>query len=269
MSDSSKHGVHPSLPPGPGWWLSKTIGSDFRTVSHVRQIADVECELLSLAAAHFRDVPDRPEVSPLLRQYSHWQGALKSGASSRYMGPTIEGFASRALEQFLPMWRMALDVLRQAIADKFGKNSEQMEAFDAARRRAYDRYFGYRLIEALRNAYLHQGPPSLRQDVTFTVIHCERCGEQHKVDPVLIVEVPREYLLASKTCPATIKRDLADRSAPYVDLRAAIAEAMRGFWQVLFAFALTPPSAAAWLHALIAVWAEGSTCEVPELAQTI
>jgi hypothetical protein len=249
--------ITPLLPPAVGWWLAREASGVFRStgLAYVRRLSSAEVRALNEALAYFGGLWGRPGVASLLSRHDSWMRALEAAAGSRYLGPLNEDWTMRALEELLPTWRMALDFLKRAVETQFGKDSVEARAYRAATNRAYDKYFGYRLIEALRNAHLHHSIPPVRQHVTFDVITCDRCGQEHYVNPKLVLELPREYFLDLDKCPASLKRQLPNMPQ-YLDLRAAVTEAMRGFFDVLFAFALTDPTTSAHVDALITVSAE-------------
>ncbi|GIH03789.1 hypothetical protein Rhe02_18560 [Rhizocola hellebori] len=247
----------PILPPEYGWWLAREAQGRFTSTGlvYVRPIAAVEVDELVEARRYFHDLLARPGVESLLARRRSWTAALGNAAQTPYLGPLNEQIVPQALEALLPVWRMALDFLKGAVTTQFGRTSAQAHAYRAATHRAYDTYFGYRLVEALRNAHLHHSIPALRQRVTYDVVICDRCAEEHRVNPELVVELPREYLLSLDKCPAVLKRELPSRPE-YLDLRCAVTEAMHGFFEVLSAVASFDQATAARVRALNAMWAQ-------------
>ena len=242
----------PVLPPGPGWWLAQDASLGlYGPIQYIRSLTETEFELLLDAVKFVQSVGYPQEARPLDEAYGEWLGRIDTGASS-LPSPTayLHKLMADALVSFLLSWRMALDHLARATSHRFGKASEQWEVFEAARRRAYDTYLGYRVVDAMRNCVQHQGSPPLAVDLITLPYVCQKCGKEH-ASYDLSVEIPAQWLLDYDRCPRILKQDLADRPDELLDMKIMTAQAMQGIKDILYARLITYDRAVEHINVLV------------------
>lgn len=256
----------PLQPPSDGCWLAHgfTENVNFYSIEYKRLISDAEYVATQNAWQHFKSGRWLPEVQPLLKVYRSWQEAPGSvTGQARLGGFRLGEFLEEVIEDrlisFLLTWRMALDQLASATSSRYGKDSSEWRAYQAGRRKAYDIYFGYRVVEAMRNRVQHQGRPPLAQELIRFPYICEKCGEEHfSYDLDLSVTMRAEWLLESENCPRTLRRDLMDPSNEIIDIREAVQQSMQGFEDILFALLMSSNGAAEHLDILVRAFGETS-----------
>jgi hypothetical protein len=251
-------GTTPKLPPNEGWWLARSsrVHPHLSAVEYLRPLSDGEVDALSAAYEHFVRGREQPEVKQLFEAYQAWRGAPRAAASLTSTGPLPMEIVEKALVTFLLVWRMTLDHLARAISSRFGKESRQFEAYTASRRRAYDTYFGYRVVESMRNLVQHQEKPPLEQTLERHAYTCKKCGQEH--DDVRDLSVTLSPAWLRKGCSATLKRELDELNTDSIDMRVAVEESMRGFENILHAVLLSTHDGPAHRAALVNVFEETS-----------
>jgi hypothetical protein len=169
------------LPPNDGWWFASSSRAhpDLIAVEYLHPLSEGEIDTLSAAYEYFARGWKEPKVKPLFEAYQAWRQAPQAAAGLTQTGPLPREIVENALVTFLLVWRMALDHLASAISSRFGKEFRQFQAYTASRRRAYDTYFGYRVVESMRNLTQHQEKPPIEQTLERHPHACEKCGREH------------------------------------------------------------------------------------------
>jgi hypothetical protein len=245
----------PQLPPNYGWWLasSSRAHASLCAIEYLRPISEIEFDTLCAAYEHCARSRKQPEVEPLLQAYEAWRRALRSAASLSRLGPLPKEIVEKKLVAFLLVWRMAFDHFASIISSRFGKGSMQFDAYTASRCCAYDRYFGYRVIESMRNIVQHQERPPLEQTIERHPYSSENCDQEHDV---LDLSVALSAAWLRKGCSATLRRDLDGLSNDSINMRLAVEEAMQGFEDILYAVLLATDDGRSHRAALVAVFGE-------------
>jgi hypothetical protein len=258
----------PVLPPTYGSWLARANSkrADFHSVEYLRRLGDSECTALRTARNFFLSGRRRPEVGPLFEAYQSWLGVAEFVTGQARLGPPTMQVTEDRLMSFLLVWRMALDQLAFATSSRFGKNSREWRAYQAGRRSAYDTYFGYRVVEALRNRLQHQERPPLTQKIEGHPYICKKCGEEH-VDLSLSVTLQAEWVLESENCPRILKIDLEDPANTIIDIREVVEQSMQGFDDLLYTLLISDAGASERLAVLVEIFDETSP-DVPIIVKS-
>ncbi len=246
----------PELPPNEGWWLasSSRANSDLYSVEYLHPLSKGEFDTLSAAYEYFTHHRDEPELKPLFEAYKAWRKALKTAPRSATLGPLPREFVENALVTFLLVWRKALDNLAHAISSSFGKDSCRFKAYNANRRLAFDTYFGYRVVESMRNLTQHRETPPIEQALEHHPYICEKCCQEHKDTPDLLVTLSCAWL--KNGCSATLKRELDTLNRDTIDVVEVVDQSMQGFEDILYAVLLSTHYGPAHRAALVSVFDE-------------
>jgi hypothetical protein len=119
-------------------------------------------------------------------------------------GVLVQQQVNDKMSNFLSAVRSFLDQTKRILTEEFGKDSEQVKAFEEATHCEYDRSFSYRLLDQLRNYSQHAGAVvghvSLRSEaidpVAQTSVH------------VLEISVDRDKLVAWRKLKASVREEL-------------------------------------------------------------
>jgi hypothetical protein len=259
----------PLLPPDDGWWLAHDVTrqTSFYSVQYLRPLSEAESAAVRAAWSFFASWRFRSEIEPLLDAYQHWLNSLNLALGSARLGSRgNNSIAENALISFLLVWRMTLDQLANATSSRFGKDSKQWHAYQAGRKIAYDTYFGYRVVEAMRNQVQHQERPALTQEFKNYSYICERCSKEH-ADLDLSITMHADWLLKSGQCPRVLKTELEHPANAIIEIREAIRESMQGFDDLLYTLLMSDDKAQEHLAVLLQVFSEASP-DVPFLVKS-
>lgn len=146
----------------------------------------------------------------------------------------VRGQINRKVMNFLSSARSYLDQTPARLSEWFGKPSQAFDALEAATNRSYDRRFGYRVLEALRNHSQHHGYPIGAVDFSAKwQTERKRPLNVYKVDPVIKVDELRNNGRFKKS----VLKELLDVKGPiyfkallreYIDELGEIHENFRG-----------------------------------------
>lgn len=258
----------PLLPPTDGLWLAHSASKrvDFYSIQYLRPLGGAEGTAVYAAWKFFQSGRNRSETEPLFEAYRKWLNVPDLLIGQAGLGSPVWQITEDRLMSFLLVWRMALDQLASATSSRHGKESIEWRAYQAGRKAAYDTYFGYRVVEAMRNRLQHQDMPPLTQALERCPYTCERCGKEH-VDLHLSITMKAQWLLESASCPRTLKRDLEDPANAVIDIREAVKQSMRGFDDLIYTL-LMSDSEAPELLALLAGIFDETAPDVPIIVKT-
>jgi hypothetical protein len=251
----------PLMPPSEGTWLARTpsrFRSFYDPIEYLRPLSKAETDSLDIAHEYFRLGKQQTNVESLFKAYRDWSEApIFVAEATRLGGPPQTEVVEDRLLSYLLVWRMAIDQLANATSTHFGRESEQWKAYQEGRRRAYDAYFGYRVIDAMRNLVVHKEMPPLTHTLIAYPYNCDKCGNEH-ANLDLSVSVSKSWFLGRERCPRVLRRDLINRDEDAIDIRAAVAESVRGFEDLLLSILLASDPARRHLAALINMFNETS-----------
>jgi hypothetical protein len=103
----------------------------------------------------------------VIENYAELEVAILETATRAMLSPNIDyqrfqierSLFNRRLANLLTTAKMYVDQTPQHVHSIFGRNSEEAQEVDDAFSREYDKRFGYRVFEALRNHVQHSGLP--------------------------------------------------------------------------------------------------------------
>jgi hypothetical protein len=163
----------------------------------------------------------------VLDNYSEWESELLNQAQTYLLWETTRHDSmqqrlnlDRRLINVLTAFRLYLDQTDNNISAIFGSASSELEAIKKFKNGLYDKYFGYRFLEALRNHAQHCGLPV--QMITFNSGFVDGDRKKH-IQFSVIPQTMFDELAANKNFKKSILdeiKSLGDK----VDLRPLIRE---------------------------------------------
>jgi len=232
-----------NLPPHEGTWLghSPRNTSDLSSIERFQLLSRKEFDEHIAAYEYFNQHTFKKVIRPLRKAHRGWEVAKIAALKSRALGPFSSHIAADALVVFLNCWRKTLDNLAHSVSVQFQKDSEQFRTLDRSRRLAFDTYFGYRVVESLRNMNQHMESPPIQQAIESRTYVCAKCGELHEEDSELTITLSCEWIRSG--CSGFLKRELLGADFQTIDVAKAVSDSMAGFDDVMRALLLSMPEA--------------------------
>jgi len=153
---------------------------------------------------------------------------------------------------------MTLDHLAHTISSQFGEESDQLRDYNSSRHQAYDSYFGYRVIETLRNITQHREKPPIEQKIERHLYLCTKCGQEHESSRDLSITLDPTWLKTSKKTPARFKRELDELKGVPIELRDVVEQSMQGFDDIVFSILLSSAKGSNYCTRLVRIFGETS-----------
>jgi hypothetical protein len=215
----------------PEWTLQNA-----KTTTFVRCVAADEAEQIKTAAAFCRKYATMPTHRLLNSSFMVWKQTFERVANAKkgelQLAATEELLG--AFVGWILVWRLVLDQAAHDLSSRFGSDSDQVNKFRTARKRAYDGSRAYRVVEALRNLVQHSEMP-------YLVLN--RTEELDRATGRTIANVsyklPASYFLNSSKCSATVKNEFRSQPELELELPEIIDQAMTAINTVLLEFIKT------------------------------
>lgn len=227
------------LPPNYGWWLARSSHAkhDLDAPEDFRPLSKEKFDTLTASYIYISNPWFKPKVEQLFKAYEKWCSLLKSAPSVAQTGSFPKEHAEEVLANFLSMWRKALNNLATYITSRFKEEPNQLQTYEQAYKKskntAYDKYIGYRVVEAMRNIDVHQETPPIELTFERHPYVCKKCGKIHEDVGDLSVTISRAWL-RDNCSKGILKQELDKLNSDSIDIGAMVEQSMQGFMDILY-----------------------------------